>query len=188
MSDEAPSVGTTLARYHAYLEALAAIQVSPRLRSKFGASDIIQETLKEALEGYDRLQAMGEAERRLYLRKMLLNNLRDQIDRFTAQGRDVSRERPLVEEAEASSVRVGQWLAREESPPLERMERHERAERLLEALAELPERERQAVVLQRFHGWKLQEIAAELGCTVGAVAGLQARGLRRLRDLLPDLE
>jgi RNA polymerase sigma-70 factor (ECF subfamily) len=188
MPDEAPSVGTALARYSAYLEALAAIQVSPRLRAKFGASDVIQETLMEALRDRDRLRAMGEPERLRYLRKMLLNNLRDQIALFTAQARDVDRERQLAEEADASSVRVGQWLAREETPPLERMERCERAERLLEALAELPERERQAVVLQRFHGWKLQEIADQLGCTIGAIAGLQARGLRRLRELLPDLE
>lgn len=188
MPDEAPSVGTTLARYSAYLEALAAVQVSPRLRAKFGASDVIQETLMEALRDHDRLKAMGEAERRRYLRKMLLNNLRDRIDHFTAQGRDVGRERPLAEEAQASSARVGQWLAREERAPLERLEAQERADRLLEALAQLPERERQAVVLQRFHGWRLQEIADELGCTVGAVGGLQARGLKRLRELLPDLE
>jgi DNA-directed RNA polymerase specialized sigma24 family protein len=43
------------------------------------------------------------------------------------------------------------------------------------------------LILQKYHGWTQAQIAAHLGCTAGAVAGLHVRGLKRLRELLPDL-
>jgi nucleotidyltransferase/DNA polymerase involved in DNA repair len=46
--------------------------------------------------------------------------------------------------------------------------------------------ERQALILQKWHGWKLAEIAEQLQCTPKAVAGLLARGLARLNKLVPQ--
>jgi RNA polymerase sigma-70 factor (subfamily 1) len=177
-----------LAGYKEYLEALTSLQIGPRLRSKFGRSDIIQQTLAEALQDAARLRAMEEPACRAVLRQMLLNNLRDEIDRWRAQCRDVDREQRLVAEAEQSSCRVGEWLAGESLSPLEKLVGQERRLRLVEALAELPPLQREAVVLQRIHGWKLHEIADHLGISVGAVSGHQARGLKALRTLLPEME
>jgi RNA polymerase sigma factor (sigma-70 family) len=66
--------------------------------------------------------------------------------------------------------------------------REEEYERLLKALDRINPRQREALMLQRYHGWKLDQIAEHMGCTAGAVAGLHARALRELRKLLPDLE
>ena len=49
--------------------------------------------------------------------------------------------------------------------------------------------EQAALALYREHGFAqttVAEIAEHLGCTTGVVAGLQARGLARLRQLVPD--
>ena len=59
---------------------------------------------------------------------------------------------------------------------------------LLEAMSKLMPRERGALVLQKYHGWTLAQIADHLGCTTGAVAGYHARGLDKLRQLLPNME
>jgi RNA polymerase sigma-70 factor (ECF subfamily) len=68
------------------------------------------------------------------------------------------------------------------------VDRQERAVRLAEALATLPEKQREAVVLRHWHGCSLVEIGARLGCTTAAVTGLLHRGLRNLRKQLHDLE
>jgi RNA polymerase sigma-70 factor (ECF subfamily) len=175
-----------LGQYRAYLETLTWIQIDPRLRAKFGLSDVISQTLLEAYQAFDRVRALGPEEQRCWLRRMLLNNLRDEVDRWLSAGRDVDLERPLQAAAEASSCRLAEWLAAHDSTPSERLIKQERALRLAEALAQLPERQREAVVLQQWHGWKLAQIPEHLGCTVGAVAGLHAHGLARLRELLPD--
>jgi RNA polymerase sigma-70 factor (ECF subfamily) len=179
-------VDRALGQYRAYLETLSCIQIDPRLRGKFGLSDVIARTLWEAYQVLDRICTLGPEEQQRWLRRMLVNNLRDEIDRWLAAGRDVAREQPLQAAAEASSSRLHDWLAADQSTPSEHFRAQERALRLAEALAQLPERQREALILQKWHGWKLAQIAEHLQCTVGAVAGLHAHGLERLRQLLPD--
>ena len=67
--------------------------------------------------------------------------------------------------------------------PVERI-RLEELLRLAEALGELPEAQREALVLQHWHGWSLAQIGQHLGRSPAAVAGLLHRGLRQLRQEL----
>ncbi len=60
----------------------------------------------------------------------------------------------------------------------------ERLAALRMALAELPERQREAVILRHVEGLSNPEIAARLGTSVEAVESLTARGKRRLAGLL----
>jgi RNA polymerase sigma-70 factor (ECF subfamily) len=182
------AVNQALEKYRAYLETLTYIQVDPRLRGKFGLSDIIQNTLLEASGTPERIAAMDSVAQKRWLRRMLLHNLKDEIDRYLTKGRNVGRERSLDGAAEESSRRVCGVLAAEESTPSEKLIKKEEALRVLEALSQLPEGERESLVLQQYHGWKLAQIAEHLGCTMNAVAGLQRRGRARLRKLLSDLE
>ena len=182
------AVNQALEKYRAYLETLTYIQVDPRLRGKFGLSDIIQNTLLEASNTPERVAAMDSVAQKRWLRCMLLNNLKDEIDRYLTKGRNVRRERSLDEAAEESSRRVCGVLAAEESTPSEKLIKQEERLRVLEALARLPERQREAVILKEYHDWKLAEIAEYLGCTTNAAAGLHARGLANLGELLADLE
>jgi RNA polymerase sigma-70 factor, ECF subfamily len=177
-----------LERFRAYLETLKSIQLDPRLRSRFGLSDVIQITLLKAYRALERITALDEEGQKRWLRRMLLNTLRDEIARNRAARRDVALEQSLEAAVEASSFRVNEWLAVEDTSPSERLIEQEEGLRLLEALAQLPERKREAIILQRWHGWKLADIAAHLGCTTGAVAGLHAHGLAKLKELLPEME
>jgi RNA polymerase sigma-70 factor (ECF subfamily) len=177
----------SLERFRAYLETLRSIQLDPRMRGRFGLSDVIQGTLLEAYRSLDQVTALDEAGQRRWLRQALLNNLRDMIKGAHAKIRDVDRERSLDVALDASSCRVNEWLAAEDSLPSERLIQQEECERLLAALAQLPEQQREVIVLKRCHGRTLDEIAVLLECTPGVVAGLHARGLAKLRKLLPEM-
>ena len=48
------------------------------------------------------------------------------------------------------------------------------------------EAQREAIVLQHWHGYSLKKIAEHMDRTPVAVAGLLKRGLRRLRASMPD--
>lgn len=65
-----------------------------------------------------------------------------------------------------------------------RMIRDERLSALDQALAALPERQRQAVVLRHIEGYSNPDIAAMMDVGVEAVESLTARGKRRLADLM----
>jgi RNA polymerase sigma-70 factor (subfamily 1) len=184
----ADAVNATLEEFRAYLETLTFIQIDPRLRSKFGHSDVVQETLLEAYHDLERILALGREARKRWLRRMLMNNLRDTIERWRAGRRDARLEQSLDAAAHESSCRLEKSLVAEDSSPSARAAAQEDALRLLDALSQLDERQREAIIQQKYHGRTLAEIAEHLGCTVGAVAGYQARGLERLRQILPDME
>jgi RNA polymerase sigma-70 factor (ECF subfamily) len=185
------SVNQTLEQFRAYLECLTAIQIDPRLRidprlqARFGWSDVINATLLEAAHELERIRTMAPADQERWLRTMLANNLVDRIRRELAKRRDLRLERSLEVAIEESSCRLRDWPAADPSTPSKKLMEQERALRLAEALAQLPERQREALVLSTWHGWKLAQIAEHMECTIGVVAGLQARGLAKLRELVP---
>jgi RNA polymerase sigma factor (sigma-70 family) len=119
---------------------------------------------------------------------MLIHNLLDEIDHWRNRGHDVNREQVPGTAADESKWRLEGWAAAEETPPLDRLVNLEDKLRVLEALSKIDPRQREALILQKYHGWKLIQIAEHMGCTTGAVAGLHSRGLKELRKLLPDLE
>ena len=61
-------------------------------------------------------------------------------------------------------------------------------ERIRGAIADLPWEQQEAVRLKFIDEWPLAEIAEFLGKTERAVAGLVARGMKRLKDRLKDAE
>jgi RNA polymerase sigma-70 factor (ECF subfamily) len=180
MGPETEGAGRELERYRAYLCLLARLQIGPRLRSKFDPSDVVQQTLLEAFARREQFRG-GEAERAGWLRQILAHNLADACRAFGQARRNVGREQPLGPALQESSERIESWLAAEQSSPSRRAERHEEALRLAEALAELPEDNREALVLHYFQGEPLAEVARHLGRTPASVAGLLKRGLKQLR-------
>ena len=68
--------------------------------------------------------------------------------------------------------------------PADRLMERERVKALYQGLAELPERQRAAVVLRHIEGMSNPDIAEILETTVEAVESLLTRGMRELRLLL----
>jgi RNA polymerase sigma-70 factor (ECF subfamily) len=183
--DEAPqNFGTKLDRFRAYLRLLAGLQLGPRLRGKVDPSDLVQQTLLEAYQKRGQFRGVSEGEWLAWLRRMLANNLADALRAFDRAKRDVDQERSLEAALAGSSLRLGQWLLAPEPSPGQEAERHERALQVAEALARLPEPQREALVLRYWEEWPLAEIARHMGRTHDAVASLLKRGLRQLRVLL----
>jgi len=71
---------------------------------------------------------------------------------------------------------------------LDNMIANDRAEALHAALARLPERQRQAIVLRHLENASNPEIADAIGSSVEAVESLLARGKRKLAQLLAPLK
>ena len=70
------------------------------------------------------------------------------------------------------------------SSPSQKAMRGEEAQRLSQALTALPADQREAVRLRHLEGWALSDIAAHLGRTPAATAGLIKRGMQALRRRL----
>jgi len=178
-----PLQAQDLERFRTYLGLLARLEVAPRLHDKVDLSGVVQQTLLEAHQGLvdHSGPARSEAEAAAWLRSILSHNLADVLRKLTAGKRDVRREWSLDAALDQSASRVEEWLAAEQSSPSQHVIRQEELLRMAESLASLPEPQRRAIELHHLQGRPLAEIAALLGSTKAAVAGLLHRGLKTLR-------
>jgi RNA polymerase sigma-70 factor, ECF subfamily len=175
-----------LERYRDYLLLLARLHLDPRLRGKVDLSGVVQQTLLEAYQAGQQFAAADAGPPTAWLRRVLANNLTDEVRKLTTAARDVERERSLEQALGASSLRIEAWLAAEQSSPSQGAMREEEMSQLAVALARLPDEQRTAVELHHLQGLPLAEVAAQLDRTKGATAALLFRGLKKLRQLLDD--
>ena len=177
----------SLEAYRDYLRLLAGVQLDPRLRGKLDPSDVVQETLARAHEKGEQFRGHTEAQRAAWLRQILANQLAAAVRRYLDAGkRDARRERSLSVAVEDSSARLEALLAADQPSPSQQAVRHEELRRLAEALARLPEDQRQAIELHHLHGLPVEEVARTLGRSESATGGLLRRGLKRLRELMRE--
>jgi RNA polymerase sigma-70 factor (ECF subfamily) len=180
-----PRTVAALERYRTWLGLLARLQVDARFRAKFDPSDIVQQTLLEAVRDFPKFRGSTEAEMAAWLRQILAHVLRHQVRHFGgAARRDLSREVSLEQALAESSRRLADALAAPISSPSERASRHELELRLADALSRLPADYAEIILLRNVEGLSHEEAAARMGRGVGAVRMLWVRALARLRQVM----
>ena len=132
--------------------------------------DLVQVTLIKALDRVESFEHRREGAFLAYLRKILLNQLRDEIRRATRR-----RQEPIVEETlvsnEASLV--------EQAIGSEAMSRYEAT------LSQLDEHQREAVILRLEFGYSHQEVADAVGLSSPDAARMTvARAVVRLAEAM----
>jgi RNA polymerase sigma-70 factor (ECF subfamily) len=186
MADAEQANDWPVERYRQYLRVLAGLQVGRLLRSKVDASDVVQEALLKAYRNRGQFRGETEAERLVWLRRILANILADLHRQYARGKRDVALERSLERSLEHSSLCLGEFLADKHSEA----DGQDRRLAVSDALARLPESQRTALMLRFLQDppCPLAEIARQLGRTEKAAAGLVCRGLETLRKLLREPE
>ncbi len=177
---QAPS---PLEHYREYLRLLARLQIDPHLRGQLDPSDIVQQTLLKAHEGYQQFRGRTDAELRAWLRTILARSLVDAVRKFGRQGRALSLEAALEE----SSARLEVLLASEGSSPSQSAMRSERLVELAETLARLPVDQRIAVELRYLNGLSVPDVASRMDRSTVSITGLLYRAMKTLRATMDEV-
>jgi RNA polymerase sigma-70 factor (ECF subfamily) len=170
------------------LRQMVAVRLDRRLAARIDPSDVVQETLADALEllpDYLRDQPLPFYP---WLRQLAWKRLSELYRRHVqAQKRSVRREehRPPALPDESALELANRLLAHGSSPSA-RLRREELRGLMQTALAQLPEHDREVLVLRHLEQLSTPEIAAILGISEGAVYTRHLRALERLRSLLGD--
>ena len=176
-----------VSRYHGYLWTLAFAGLGTGFRNQLEPGDLVQATLVRAIEAFDQFGGGDERSLLAWLRAILTHVLLDEHRRLHRGKRNIELEQQALSQCvDKSAAGLEAWLAAEQTSPSQAATRSEQLLRLADALAHLPDDQRQAVVLKYLQGRDLQSIANEMARTVPAVAGLLRRGLTQLRELLPE--
>jgi RNA polymerase sigma-70 factor, ECF subfamily len=132
------------------------------------ADDVVQEAFVRLLSRPD----LGGDAARLWLFTVATNLVRD-------RGRTAARRNRLLTAAPA---------APEPPPPVvEQLDREERVRAVRAALDQLPQRDRQ-LLLMREEGFRYHEIAAAVGVAPGSVGTLIARAIKRFAQIYREPE
>lgn len=97
------------------------------------------------------------------------------------------RRRRLVREWWHAALREGEAVASGNPGPDRMLHDREERDALTAALAQLPERQRQVLLLVFYHGCTVEQAAAVMGVGIGSARRHYARGKARMRDLLEEL-
>jgi RNA polymerase sigma-70 factor, ECF subfamily len=170
------------ARHRDYLSHFVQLRLDPKLRSRVDPSDVVQEAHLEAvrrLTGYLDRPAMPF---RLWLRQIAHDRLlKARRHHLGTARRSLRREVPLPD---GSSRLLAQQLFAAGSSPSQRLNRRELEHRLNAALAELPDADREILVLRAVEGLSYQEVGYLLGIEPVAARKRQGRALVRLHKIL----
>ncbi|MFF4346364.1 SigE family RNA polymerase sigma factor [Streptomyces sp. NPDC001530] len=130
------------------------------------AEDLVQSTLEQVYVAWRRVAAADDPE--AYVRRVMINaharKHRRRLKEFLAPKDDSG----LTHELPDSGDRIAQADDRSA---------------LLKALAQLPARQREAVVLRYWEDLSESQAAQAMGCSVGAVKSNAAKGIAKLRAI-----
>jgi RNA polymerase sigma-70 factor (ECF subfamily) len=173
-----------LALYRPYLRLIAGQQMPKLVQKRIDASDIVQQTLIDAVRGLPEFRGQSEPEFTAWMMRLLERNVLMSVRNNTLGKRDVRLEQDWTD-ASGSAQLIWHSLADDGSSPVSGVVRGELALQLATALEKLPADQRTAVELRYIGQESLQAIADEMKRSVGSVAGLIRRGVDALQTFLP---
>ena len=141
------------------------------------AQDLVQETFLRVVQRLDRYDDQGKFEAWLF--RILVNLVRD-------HGRSISRHptQSTVIESDGQRLEMTDELAGKMPAPHEPVTQSEDMDRLQAAMRNLPEGDRQILLLRHFADMPFKDIARTMNCPIGTVLARAHRALGKLRILM----
>jgi RNA polymerase sigma-70 factor (ECF subfamily) len=169
-------------RHQTYLHRLVELRLDPKLRSRLDISDVVQEAHLEALNRLDAYLARPTLPFRLWLRQIAFDRaLKARRQHLGTARRALGREVALPER---SSLVLARQLLAGGSTPSQQMDHRELALRLRQAVAQLPEADREVVMMRHFEGLSNHEVACLLGIDPATASKRHGRAMLRLHRIL----
>jgi RNA polymerase sigma-70 factor, ECF subfamily len=186
-SHDANALAEFLQAHRPQLMAFIERQLGLALRRKVEPEDVFQETSAEAVRALPTVE-LGDRDPFSWLCQIAERRIIDLHRRFfDAQKRDAGREVPLGSGgAETGQAGLINMLVASMTTPSKAFSRNVREARLQEALAQLPDEQREALRLRYVESLPSKEIAARLGKSDAAVRVMLTRSIKKLQDLLGD--
>ena len=155
-------------RYYGVLRRFAHGRLPRSARGMVDTDDMVQLTVVKALDRLESFEPRREGAFLAYLRRILINQIRDEMRRATRA--------PRIES-------ISESLGDETPSPLEELVGRESLERFEAALARLREKEREAIILRVELGLSHQEIADAIGIrTANAARMFVSRSIAALAE------
>jgi RNA polymerase sigma-70 factor (ECF subfamily) len=184
---DAAALAEFLESHRPQLMAFIERQLGTALRRKVEPEDVFQEASTEAVRALPTTE-LGDRDPFSWLCQIAERRIIDLHRRFfDAQKRDAGREVALgAGGSETGQVGLINMLVASMTTPSKAFSRNARELRLQEALAKLPEDQREALRLRYVESLPSREIAEKIGKSDAAVRVMLTRSIKKLQELLGD--
>ncbi len=153
-----------LARYYDRVERIVRVRMGPWLRKVESIEDLVQDTFLVAVRDFDRYELREEAGLIQWLAKLAERRIVSAAQHHRRDKRDRRREVRAPTVAPGGGDSAASWqLAAETTSIPEKVERNELHATLERCLQELPDTEREVILLRSYADGSWKYIAAELG-------------------------
>lgn len=169
-------------KYRSYLRFLARTQMPVHLRARLDPSDIVQQSLLQAYQAAEEFRGSSDAEMMAWLRKILAGVVAHTIRDQHRDRRDIFKEQAIQQRLDQSSVFLASAFIASDRPASAIIAQEDLMRGVAELVEQLPEAQRDAVILHYWQEIPLKQVAETLGKSPAAVAGLLQRGLATLRE------
>lgn len=171
-----------------YVSILARVHIESWLQAKVDPSDLVQQTLLEAYRGMGKFEGQSEGEWLAWLKQILKHNATDYIRRYKGTAkRRIQREVPMEVPRHGSSLfRIDPSDPAE--TPSQMVLQQENEIQLAEAVSRLDEDYQEVILLRNVQRLSFNEVAERMDRSRPAVQMLWLRALRKLKEMLRDVE
>lgn len=165
------------------------LRLDPSLRPRLDPADVVQESWLEVARRFPQWRQNDSLPFQVWLRLVTGQTLAKAHRRhLAAHLRDAMKEAPAAESRlSVSAPSFADAFVASATTPTQAVQREELRARVLAALQELDEVDREIVALRHFEGLSNEEAAAELGIEPAAASKRFTRALLRLRPALGNL-
>jgi RNA polymerase sigma-70 factor, ECF subfamily len=171
---DAEALGKALEAFREYLLLVANEELDSELRTKFGGSDLVQETFLHAQNDLSSFRGRTAGEWRLWLRGILIHRLANHRRHFRS-----THKRRLDREVSLLDASWREWPSSGASPSTS-LASSELEAAILKALARLPEHHRNVVIWHHRERMTFEEVGRRLGVSAGAARKHWERALKAL--------
>lgn len=182
------AMGALLARQGPLVRQTIATEIGSQYRSLIDEDDVMQVSYLEAFLRISDLRLKEVGPFVAWLRQIARNNLRDAIKGLTCEKRPDPRRQMRPTSPDESSAALFEIVGGGDlNTPSQIAGAAERKRILAAALQELPPDYARVITEYDLEGRSVEDVAASMGRSSGAVFMLRARALERLQERLPTI-
>lgn len=184
---DAEAVNKLISRHRDAILRLVRMRLDRRIQPRVGVSDVVQDVFIEANRRLQKYLQDPIMPFHLWLRQIAKDRIIDAHRRHrVSKKRSVDREQPahVPADMDHSSMALANLLVDGEVTPMAAATQRELAARVEQTIGELPEQDRDILLMRHYEFLSNQEVAEALGLSQPAASMRYLRAIRRMRELL----
>ena len=183
---ENQALNLLLDRYMKRILGIVRLRLGSRLRQKMESMDIVQEVMIRAIKGFENFELQDEGAFLHWLSKLVQNQIRDLADYHSAEKRDFKQEKTSLRNSDSDRSILGQIPANSIFRPSVQLQLKEDILELEAALDQLPEKQKEIIIMRQYEGLTFKDIGLEINCSEDAARMQFARAINKLTDIMSE--